>query len=271
MSRVFFDRPVDTVASFWQILRRDGVALGFTSHNRDLWFDGLLHRAAPGMVPSAIRRTAQLNDDGAEIEGALSHDTIAASDLAAGRFDSARIAIGAIDWETLEHSVLYRGSVGSVSREAGGFSAELNSAKADLDIDPLDRTSPTCRARFCDQGCTLSARRFTKRVIITGVDFDQNSVTTSAAFSSDYVDGEIRFLAGPQVGFTFAIIGEASGQLLLDQPLLEGVEIGEMALLRQGCDHTISTCANRFQNAVNFQGEPFLPGNDLIAQYPVPR
>jgi hypothetical protein len=38
--------------------------------------------------------------------------------------------------------------------------------------------------------------------------------------------------------------------------------------LREGCDHVLETCANRFANAVNFQGEPFLPGNDLLTSYP---
>jgi hypothetical protein len=38
-------------------------------------------------------------------------------------------------------------------------------------------------------------------------------------------------------------------------------------ILREGCDHTLPTCAERFANAVNFQGEPFLPGNDLVVRY----
>ncbi len=32
--RVFFDRELDTVATFWRIWRRDGTALGFTSHRQ---------------------------------------------------------------------------------------------------------------------------------------------------------------------------------------------------------------------------------------------
>ena len=58
MSRVFGREALEPVATFWRVHRRDGVTLGFTSHDRDLWFGGVLHRAAPGMVPSAIRRSA---------------------------------------------------------------------------------------------------------------------------------------------------------------------------------------------------------------------
>ena len=85
MSRVWFAGELETVATFWQVLRRDGVALGFTSHDRDLWFAGLLHRAAPGMVPSAIRRSADVEPDSAEVQGALSHAAISAEDLVAGK------------------------------------------------------------------------------------------------------------------------------------------------------------------------------------------
>ena len=52
--------------------------------------------------------------------------------------------------------------------------------------------------------------------------------------------------------------------------LLVGLACGGPVLLREGCDRTLDTCAMRFGNAVNFQGEPFLPGNDMITRYPIP-
>lgn len=97
MSRVWFSTELETVASWWRILRRDGVTLGFTTHDADLWFDGVMHRATPGMVPSAIRRSADLQADSAEVQGAITHEAIAAADLAAGRFDGARVMIGLVD------------------------------------------------------------------------------------------------------------------------------------------------------------------------------
>ncbi|WP_432201699.1 DUF2163 domain-containing protein [Erythrobacter sp. W53] len=271
MSRTFFDRPLDTVATFWQVLRRDGVTLGFTAHDRDIWFGGILHRAAPGMLPSAIRKTASLQDDPADVDGALAHDSISAEDLASGRYDLARIAIGLVDWESGENAVLYRGQIGSVSRENGQFSAELQSAKIELDVDTIPRTSPTCRARFCDRGCTLSHTRFTHRATITDIDFDANSLGFTGLQLSNFVDGELRFIDGPQAGFLLGIIGTQNGMLTVDGPLDTELIAGAQVSLREGCDHTIATCTARFDNAANFQGEPFLPGNDLLVQYPVPR
>ena len=269
MSRVFFRNELENVANFWRIFRHDGVALAFTTHDRDLWFDGLLHRAAPGMLPSAIRRSADLSDDGADISGALSHDTIASEDLAMGRFDKARIVVGAADWGNLDRLILYVGEIGAVSKDAVQFSAQLRSAKAAMDVDPIPRSSPSCRAKFCDAMCTLSAQKFTQEVTIHSVDFDYNSVTVAGLLLNNFRFGELRWIDGPQTGMTMAIRAIQAGGLVLDRQIDPAAEAGLRVLVRQGCDHRLETCANRFGNAINFQGEPFLPGNDLLAQYPV--
>lgn len=270
MSKVFFHQELEGMATFWRIERTDGVALGFTSHDRDLWFGGLLHRAAPGMLPTAIRRNASLEPDSVEVEGALTHDSIAQADLAAGRFDGARIAIGAVDWETLEHAVLYRGEIGAIAEEAGSFSAEMRSAKAALDADPVPRTSPTCRAPFCGPGCTLSAARFTHEVQVASFDPEHNRVVFAGGPAPEAMrDGSLRWIDGPQAGLSMAVVEAGAEGLLPDIALDPAVAPGMRALLREGCDHTLATCAARFGNAANFQGEPFLPGNDLLARYPL--
>ncbi len=271
MSRTWFDLPLECVATFWRVLRRDGVTLGFTTHDRDLWFDGVNHSATPGMVPSAIRRSADFEPDSAEVQGALSHDSISASDLAVGRFDGARVMIGLVDWETLERSILYRGSIGTVSEEAGSFTAALQSRKLELRRDPVPRTSPSCRAYFCGRGCTLSAARFSHDASLSSVDAAANSVTINGyAALANLAGGSLRWLDGPYAGIAMGIVGTSGTLIELDTPLDILPAAGCRLLLREGCDRTIATCATRFANAVNFQGEPFLPGNDLVTRYPSP-
>jgi uncharacterized phage protein (TIGR02218 family) len=270
-SRVWFAEPLETVAAFWRVLRRDGVTLGFTTHDRDLWFDGVLHRAAPGMTPSAIRRSADLDADSAEAEGALSHEAISAADLAAGRFDGATLRAGVVDWDSLERGDLYRGAIGSVVEEEGRFTAALTSRKAELLADPVPRTSPTCRARFCGPGCNLSPVPFTHEAVLSGTDAEANAVALAAdVAAADLVGGFLRWLDGPHAGLTMTIMLAGEAGLVLDTPLDPTLAPGARAIVREGCDHTLDTCAARFANAVNFQGEPFLPGNDLLTRYPTP-
>lgn len=268
--RTFFDRSLDTGATFWRVYRRDGVTLGFTTHDNDIRFAGINHRAAPGMVPSAIRTTIGFSDESAGVEGALSHSAISDADLSAGLFDQATIEIGIVDWETREHQSLYSGTLGRIENSGTGFTAELNSAKVELERDLVPRTSPTCRAEFCGLGCGLSAERFSHRYSITDVDFDLNRIRVDAATPSDFLDGQVRMLNGPQTGVKFSIIAVTQDWMTLDRPLVENQVSHPIAELRQGCDHTHSTCSGRFNNAVNFRGEPFLPGNDLLARYGQP-
>lgn len=269
MSHIFFSRELEGVATWWSIKRPDGVSLGFTSHNQNLAFGGMLYRAAPGMIPSAIRRTASLERDVVEVEGVLSHNSISQTDLEAGRFSEARVAIGIVDWETLEHATLFHGTLGSVSQEDGTFAAELRSAKASLEVDLVPRTSPTCRASFCDSQCGANAALFTHLCPVSSLDLDQNSVVFSGAPNAAYMrDGQVRWIDGPLAGVTMQVIDADAGGVVLDRPLSEAIMAGHRAYLREGCDHTIATCSTRFGNAANFRGEPHLPGNDLLARYP---
>ena len=269
MSHVFFATELEGVATFWRILRRDGAALGFTSHDRDLAFGGMTYRSAPGMVPSAIRRTASLERDTMEIEGVLAHDAISDTDLEEGRFAGARIAVGLVDWETLDRAVLFNGTLGDVAREDGGFTAELRSAKADLEIDLVPRTSPTCRAVFCDASCGVDPMRHSHMVAVSSVDLDGNEVVfTGAPPASEILHGSLRWIDGPHAGITMQVIDASGTGVVLDRPLSATLAPGDRARLREGCDHTIATCAARFDNARNFRGEPHLPGNDLLARYP---
>lgn len=268
MSHIFFTKELEGVATFWRIRRIDGVTLGFTAHDRDLWFDDVLHRSAPGMLPAAIRRTSDLSADNAEMEGAFSHDSISAKDLSAGRFDSAQIEVGAVDWETLDSAVLYRGEIGSVNQESTQFAAELRSAKSELEIDPVPRTSPTCRATFCGPGCGLSPVPHTHELLIETVNPQEQRVTLIGSPPvAGLIGGSLRFVDGAKAGIGFGIIANEGSELILDREPDADTLPGDRVLVLEGCDHTISTCATRFGNSANFQGEPFLPGNDLIARY----
>ena len=267
--RTWFSQPLETVAIWWRLERRDGVTLGFTSHDRDLAFEGLVHRTAPGMVPSAIRRTDDFEADSAEVAGALSHDSIREADLAAGRFDGGSIAMGLVDWDTLERVTLYAGTIGTVGHEGSGFSAELRSVKDLLARQIVPRTAPTCRAEFCAEGCTLSANGFTHQASLAAISTDGTSVqVTGGPAVALLAFGTLRWIDGPEAGLTRRIEAIEGSWLMLDRTTATGVALGTRVELREGCDHTLETCATRFGNAANFQGEPFLPGNDLLTRYP---
>ena len=95
-----------------------------------------------------------------------------------------------------------------------------------------------------------------------------NTVLVSGGIVPDLLtSGTLRWMDGPYAGMAMGILGAQDDALALDAPLDVPLSSGLRVVLREGCDHTLATCANRFVNAVNFQGEPFLPGNDALIRY----
>ncbi len=255
------------VAFCWRIERRDGVAIGLTSHDRDLVIDGFLYRAAPGMVPSAITRGDAAGDGGMEVSGALGGDAIAEADLISGRWDGADVRVFAADWTSGATLSLGGGTFGAVDLGASGFSAELRGALAALEAPVSERTSPDCRAELGDRRCRVAMaprRRFARVLAVEG-----RALTLDAAetMPNAYGEGRLLWFGGGNSGLEDAVLMSSGAVVTLRRaPRFDGV--GALVRVEQGCDKMLATCAVRFGNAANFQGEPYLPGIDLLTRYP---
>ena len=260
-----------TLAMLWTLERRDGVTNGLTDHDRDLTIDGRRYHAAPGMTPAAIERSDGLDAAMSEAQGALTSDAIAAADLIAGRWDAARITVAVVDWATgSEPLVLNSGTIGAVdiAEEAGSFTAELLGAAAALDGAVTEETSATCRATLGDRRCRVAMagrRRLARTVSVAGaaVTLDQHEPVPNA-----YGGGTLRWMSGPACGLEQVIMRSDDRVVTLSDHVPAGAGQGALVMLREGCDKTVATCAERFGNVVNFRGEPYLPGMDLLTRYP---
>ena len=266
----FLDGSLTTIALCWRIERRDGVALGLTDHDRDLVIDGLVHRAAPGMTPSAIKRSDGLDADTMDITGALTSAAIGERDLLAGRWDGARVALFACDWSGADTTrvALGEGTIGAVETDRGAFTAELRGASAALDRPVVEATSPECRAELGDRRCrvAMAGRRRFGRVVSVSV----RTVTldTTEPSANAYGAGLLRWIGGANSGLESAVaLSDGATVVLRAEPAL-AVAAGDLVELIEGCDKSLATCAARFSNAANFRGEPYLPGIDLLTRYP---
>lgn len=263
------ERELVGLAFCWRLDRRDGVSMGLTSHDRDLMVDGLIYRASPGMLPSAVSVGAGLDVDSMDVKGALTSDAISEADLKAGRWDGAALALYLTDWSApgelwLE---LARGELGTVEQEGQAFTAELRGPVAMLDGPVAPETSPDCRAELGDRNCRvdMAGRRLLVRV--TAVDGDVVALEAGLT-EGPYAFGRLRWLEGRNAGLTQIVLAsDAEGVTLADAPPF-AVAAGTLAELTQGCDKRLESCAARFGNAANFRGEPYLPGNDLLTRYP---
>lgn len=271
MSAPWLAGELTTVAFCWRLERRDGVALGFTSHDRDLWIEGLIYRAAPGMTPSAIGLSDGFDVDTLDVAGALTSDAITAADLASGRWDGARVRLFAVDWTAPEAGAvaLARGELGDVGISDGAFTAELRGPTALLEKPAAEQTSPECRAALGDRRCRVDLAPRTRFARVAGVS-DETLVTldTDEPTPNAYAYGRLTWIDGDNGGLSGAIRSSEGAQIRLAEVPAFAIEAGAMVRLIEGCDRSLATCRDRFANAANFRGEPFLPGNDLLTRYP---
>jgi uncharacterized phage protein (TIGR02218 family) len=120
------DSGATTLCWCWKVTRADGLALGFTDHDRDVTFDGTIFEAASGFTATEIQSSLGLSVDNLEVDSALSSAKISAEDLKAGRYDDAAVEIWRVNWADPAQRVLIRkGSIGEVRRGELAFSAEI--------------------------------------------------------------------------------------------------------------------------------------------------
>lgn len=259
-----------SLALCWRLVRRDGVGLGFTTHDRDLVIGGLTYRAAPGMLPSAMAQNEGLSVDNLDVAGALASDAVTEADLEAGRWDGARVRVFAIDWERPEGETiaLARGELGEVAIKGARFEAELRGPTAALDVPVCEATSPECRAELGDKRCRVDMAGRSARAAALGCDADGVVTIDGGGDLARFGFGRLLWLGGANSGVSSAVVETGEGTLRLREAPAFAVNGRTPVWLTEGCDKRLETCRNRFGNVANFRGEPHLPGNDLLTRYP---
>lgn len=252
----------------WRLERRDGVTIGLTSHDRALDVGGLRYAPAPGITPSAVLRGGDPREDLTEVAGALTSTALSEADLDAGRWDGARALLHLTEWTNpgalwLE---LARGTLGSVTKSGSGYSAALAGLGTLLAQPVAPVTSPTCRAGLGDRDCAVDLRPLTSVAAL--VEAEGERVRFPGLGAGLYAFGSLRWLTGSGAAIQQMIVDQDGDDLFLAEPPPFAVPAGTLAALTQGCDKRLVTCSARFGNAVNFRGEPFLPGMDLLTRYP---
>jgi uncharacterized phage protein (TIGR02218 family) len=265
------DETVTSLATCWRLERRDGVILGFTTHDRPLTIDGLPYRAASGFTPTAIASSNALNVDDLEVEGVLSSAAISDADLRAGRFDFARIDIFLVNWAAPDGGKLSlrTGWLGEVTLRDGRFSAEVRGLMQPLQQPVGAVFSPECRADLGDLDCRVALAAFSVTGAVsatTGADTFTDSARTEPDGWFDY--GLLTWLSGPNAGLEMEIKNQTGTLFTLFQAMPSAIQTGDAYSLVAGCDRRFATCKTKFANAVNFRGEPFVPGRDALFAYP---
>ncbi|MDX2288548.1 MAG: DUF2163 domain-containing protein [Hyphomicrobiaceae bacterium] len=263
-----------TLCWCWRLERRDGIVLGFTDHDRDVAFGGVVYEATAGMTASELSEQVGLSVDNLEVTGALSSERLSEAELAAGRYDDAVVEIYRVDWMAPENHVLMRsGSIGEVRRAGGAFAAEVRGLAHYLQQPKGRLFQYLCDADLGDGRCkkSVTGESYRGDGAITRLISDRRfEVSGLGAFAQQFfARGLLEILSGAAAGHKVEIKAHTriAGTTTIEvwQPIPALMAVGDEIRATAGCDKTFATCRTKFANAANFQGFPHMPGNDFVA------
>jgi uncharacterized phage protein (TIGR02218 family) len=127
---------------------------------------------------------------------------------------------------------------------------------------PSDAYQAQCPYVLYGYGCGVTKSNFTfaSTVLINST----NKIIYCGLMQSDgyFQNGVIEFTSGNNLGIKRSIKSYTSGILTLNLPLPYVPSSGDTFTASCGCDKTMSTCKNKFNNLSNFGGTPYIPNPD---------
>lgn len=267
-----------TLARIYTIVRKDGTTLRFTDHDTDLVFEGNTYVAFTGADISSIATSASRQATSTQVRVVFTSGYIEELDCIRGRYDGAEMTVSFVDWSdlTLGDGVLIQGVLGSFQNTHKGYGDfELFNKFAQL-RRPIGLVySPECRADLGDSRCTVDLATLNQTITVSTVasrSFFTGTIPVSKA-ASFYAQGVLTWTSGGNNGFSVEVLSDPSGTttrtIRLVLPMPAAIQAGDTATLYAGCDKRITTCKNKFANAINFQGEPAVPGALFASGYPM--
>ena len=268
---------VTTLAYLIKLTRTDGVVLAVTDNDQAIVYGGTTYVSTVGINASAIQTTASLSVDNLEANGFLSAMGINDADIATGLWDYCDARVYRVNYADLSmgDEKLARGWLGEISTARIEVKTEIRSLTQKLQSRLGEIVTPHCKADTFDARCKLVAIEGTWKfsgVAVSTVVAAQRQFTASALTQAVdfFTAGKVVWTAGLNAGLSKEIkTHAASGNILLQEPMPYAVSVADTFVIFVGDRKRYAEdCLGKFNNAINFRGFPFLPGDDLLMRGP---
>ena len=263
---------VTTLRTCWKATLTNGTVYGFTDHSRDLTFEGQLYLASSGHSPSSIVNNSSLAVDNLEVRGVLTVDGIAEEDIRSGLWDFAQVEIFQVNYTNLTQGAIrqHKGRLGEVKTGRHDFMAELRGLAQQMQQTIGEVYSPTCRADLGDSRCGVNLATYTVTGMVSLVTDRRIFTDASRTEALGYFDsGKLTWLTGANAGLSMEVktFTAVDGKFTLYLPMPFDILSGDTFSVYPGCKKRFNEdCKLKFNNVVNFRGEPHVPGTDKIMQ-----
>lgn len=259
-----------TLAHAFKITRADGAVYAYTDYHEDQVIDGVSYEASPGFMKSAFLTSANLAVGNLELVTPHDGSIFTTADIMGKAWDNATFVLFRYNWENpadgIESGVA--GNLGEITIRLADVVVELRDIRQYMQQSVGLASSKTCRARLGSTGyggCHLDLAPFTKTGTITSVTSNRVFRDNTRADAADaFGEGEITFTSGNNTGYSAKVKDYAAdGTFTLAIPMFSTLQVGDAYTAVYGCRKRWDTdCRDKFDNLLNFQGEPHRVGQN---------
>ncbi len=268
-----------TIVYALRVERSDGVVIGIVSGDQPILVTGLAY--LPGLELSDLVTSSGLAVDNMDLTVLADDDKVLARDLETGRWNNAKFTLFRCNVRSPANTVdvLKRGTTGISTVNRTSYTLEFRGLGQALQQALGGVVNKTCRARLADfphpvpgAVCGVVAADFT----VTGtIDAAVSAYECSDAARTEdddwFGDGVLTFTSGINAGRSAKVKSFADGVFTFSLPFPDVPSIGDAYSAIAGCRLRLAEdCRDKFDNVLNFQGEPHLPGPDALSTTPTP-
>lgn len=236
-----------------------GKLLCFTDSDMDVFYENERYRAGGYFTPNSVVSSNELSEDNFSISGIIDGDLITKKAITSGDFSNSYIELFVI--KNNKKNILKTGWIGDISYNDNKFTASINSLSSKTNNLIGKCYSPNCRAEFADRYCKLNKGNYSFSGEVTALIDSYSFIDSSRNEPNDYFSqGVLEFISGQNKGKKYNIFSFQRHQISIDSTTIQEIKIGDSYIVTAGCNKSLHECINKFSNAVNFRGEPYIPG-----------
>ncbi len=259
-------KEVTTLAKFILITCKDGSVIALTSFDKEFQYDGNIYK--PYLSSDIFADYSGFSVNKKEsILSVIEDDIISKTEVESSKLDSADIEIFLLNYESPEDGklILKKGFISKIRYDDDKLFIEISGYSSLLKNRISQNFSPNCRAKFGDSKCGINIADHTFSGAVTFTINKMEFIDTARTEEKNYFSkGVITFLSGANSGSIREIANFTEGKFKLLTSLIKDIETGDEYQVSVGCDKNSQTCISKFDNIINFRGEPHIPGTDRI-------
>lgn len=272
-----------TIAFALRVDRGDGLIVGFTSADHDDEIGGVDYLADPGLNISEIVQTASFAVDNMKLRTLNDGTVFSKLDIMSGLWKDAEFALFKYDHATPANGIedVMSGVFGQPKVSRQWIEVELRDLKQYGQQTVGAPSMKTCRNRLgvfdgLNSWCTVYMPPLTVDGVVSSVvSHGEFYDATRLEVDDQFGNGVLIWTVGANAGLRCVVktheLTSNGGRFVLDLPMFRTISPGDEYTVATGCRlRRDEDCLDKFDNVLEFNGEPDRPLVNDVLQLPEP-